>query len=1133
MNHIIIRTLLLILLLSAALPGVALDLSHYKTESALSSGKWVKISVDQSGVYRIPAATLRNWGFSDAGKVRIYGYGGARIPDCLSAENYIDDLPLVKALQTADGSLVFYGVGPESWTSTSISYRRFNPYSTVGYYFLSDTAEDLPQIESTATPSAANPATTFTERIQHELELVSPGECGQLLVGENFKYTNSRKYHFDLPDNTGDVKLQTSFIAKTLGTTSKLEFVANGKSVASNQSNIIAASSASGEVHGLEGVSVNTLSGIGESLDLTLTHKSSGVVYNAWLNYIAINYERKLSMPQKGLLSFRSPSKALSLDKASDGLTIWDVTDPQSVKAVNYAIEGNTAKWTAAYENREYVAWSSLSALPVPTRCEDVANQNLHADNDYDMVIFTPALWENQAERLAELHRGAPDNFNVKVVDVEKVYNEFSSGTADVSGLRKYIKMLYDRSQSGEHKLKFVLLMGRATYDERHLTDGVKGLGSPTLPSWQQRDDRGSLNSEDGFATDDFLAMLDDNSGTRMGLDQLTVAVGRMPVTSQRTAKAMVDKIIDYTRKAPRGLWKNRVLALGDDEDGGIHYKQTEWFMNNIGKNDRSPYLLEKIYLPVFPRTAGVCQSARDKMYRLLDDGVVWWSFIGHATNHSWTGEGMLTYTDINNMYLKHMPFVYAATCNFLRWDSNTLSGGEILMDEANGGVIGMISATRPVYITYNGYFTYSIGKELSRRDENGRLPAVGEIYRRAKNNIRIIDEYGNEQNVINNENRLRYVFMGDPAFRLSTPDNIISIETVDGIDVDGEQQIIIPARGLPTVKGFVTDPAGNILNDFNGTLYLDLYDADKSTVLTDDEYEGQPPFDEHGDKLYSGSCRVVAGHFELKISMPSDIADNFREATMSLYAHSDDYHTEASGLDHNCYVYGFDENAAEDNEVPKIEYLALNHPNFKNGDTVNSDPMLIAKVSDNVGINLSSAGVGRQMTIMLDDKVSYNDVPLYYTPSSDGSVSGEIAYPLEKLTTGNHTLRFRVFDTNGNSATQTIDFFVSEGLKPTIYDVYCDANPASTEANFYISHDRPESMMTVTVSVYNLLGHKLWEKTTTARSDMFTSAPLTWDLTDATGRRVTRGIYLYKASISADGENYETASRKIAVTAR
>ena len=45
-------------------------------KSVLSSGRFVKIRVSDSGVYRITSAELRGMGFSNPDKVRLYGYGG-------------------------------------------------------------------------------------------------------------------------------------------------------------------------------------------------------------------------------------------------------------------------------------------------------------------------------------------------------------------------------------------------------------------------------------------------------------------------------------------------------------------------------------------------------------------------------------------------------------------------------------------------------------------------------------------------------------------------------------------------------------------------------------------------------------------------------------------------------------------------------------------------------------------------------------------------------------------------------------------------------------------------------------------------------------------------------------------------
>ncbi|MDE5555879.1 MAG: hypothetical protein K2J10_11950, partial [Muribaculaceae bacterium] len=524
----------------------ALDLSHYATESVLASGHWVKISVDDSGLYRIPASTLRKWGFSDPSKVRIHGYGGQRIADALNADNYIDDLPAISMSVGNDGSIIFYGVGPYSWDSGDVMSRQSNPYSTVGYYYVGESSAESPAIGKTASPGATSPATTFIERLQHEQDLVSPGEAGQLLVGEDFRYTPTCHFKFELPDLCGNVSFKTSFIAKTTGASSRLSFTANGNAVDAVASDAISSSDASSEVYGTDGRTSHVLSGISSPLELTITHSATSIVYGAWLNFIAVNYERSLRLPNSGALAFRSNSRGIKLADATSWARVWDVTDPRAIKEVDFSLDGNDALWTATQSGaREYVAWTESAKLPEPNFVGKVSNQNLHADQSADMVIFTYPAWRAQAERIAELHRGAPDNMTVIVTDAEEVYNEFSSGSPDVSGLRKYLKMLYDRGNAEGKPLRYALLMGRMTYDERHLTSGVRAIGAPTLPGWQQREDRLSLDAKQGFVTDDFLAMLDDGSGMRLGADVLSIAVGRLPVTSASTAKTITDKIID------------------------------------------------------------------------------------------------------------------------------------------------------------------------------------------------------------------------------------------------------------------------------------------------------------------------------------------------------------------------------------------------------------------------------------------------------------------------------------------------------------------------------------------------------------------------------------------------------------
>ena len=63
-------------------------------------------------------------------------------------------------------------------------------------------------------------------------------------------------------------------------------------------------------------------------------------------------------------------------------------------------------------------------------------------------------------------------------------------------------------------------------------------------------------------------------------------------------------------------------------------------------------------------------------------------------------------------------------------------------------------------------------------------------------------------------------------------------------------------------------------------------------------------------------------------------------------------------------------------------------------------------------------------------------------------------------------------------------------------------------------------------------MGQEVWSTTQTGKSDMFKSFPITWELNDMAGRRVPRGIYIYRASIATDGVQEATKSTKLAVAA-
>lgn len=1104
----------------------AFDTDTYAESSVLTTGNWVRVSVETGGMHLLPAATLKAMGFSDPTRVRVCGYGADRLPDRLERSTYIDDLPVVQSVATPRG-VYFYATGPVSYTRAGISSQltvTVNPFTTKGYYYVTDS--DLPA--RTADVAAGIPdmghAERFNEIVYHKAELYNAGETGHTLLGEDFLLQPTQTFTFSLPDRVEGTPgwLECSFWAMS-GASSRVVLSVNDNALSYTSDDQIKGSTEH-YTHGVESLTRKTFDLTGDKARVSVTHSRSANASLARLNHLVVNYERRLALT-KGVADFWLDSTGGSLAGATADTRVWDVTDPLNIREMQTVHDGGTSlTWNPAVNGmRHYVAWQDGATLPSPKTVGGVPNQDLHAREVPDMVIFTHPDWLAQARRVADLHSTGDDALDVLVVTAQEVYNEFSSGSPDANALRKLLKMYWDRTQAGAPggKLRYALIMGRSTFDNRRITPTIKALQYPTLPCWQTDN---SFSDNSSYTTDDVYAMLLDGAGANMAADYQCIAVGRMPVVSASDAANVVDKLYEYVNRPINSAWKHRALMVADDENRGLFMEHTEAMVDAAAASPGGERVLwNKVYLDAYEKQNGTYPGARGEMFRALTEGVVWWNFAGHANPTSWTGDGLMTYTDINNLYLKHYPFVLAATCDFLRWDASQVSAAEILYRTQSSGIIGAISATRPAFIDRNGELMARCGPHMFAVDSHGRNLTIGEIYRRTKNG-----SAGN--GTWSDDNKLRYVLMGDPAMRLCVPGLSVRLDAVNGTRPDADAQVTLMAGQDVTLEGTVTDADGSVMADFDGKIYITLYDAEYSTTSHGWGEQGKEvTYEQQGARLQAVNAAVQGGRFEVHMVMPGEIANNFRPAALSMYAVADD-NRDAIGVNRDLYVFGYDENAIPDDVAPVIEAFYLNHSTFADGGTVNTTPVAIAHVSDNRSINLSSAGIGHQMLLSIDGR-SLTDTPLYYTPRADGTPGGTLVYQLEELAPGEHSLRLRVWDTSGNSASQTITFTVGSDVAPTLYDMYADANPADTDTRFYLVHDRPDERITVNIEVVNLLGRTVWTHQITGMSETLRSFPVTWNLTDNSGRRVGRGIYLYRATVTdAAGLTSGTRTRRIAV---
>lgn len=1145
----------LLIYIYLAVVGIALscaDSLHASTisfadNSRLASGYWVKVSVSATGMHRISAAQLRQMGFSSPENVRVHGYGGARLSDVLSETTVIDDLPQIPSLLTSDG-LLFYGVGPQTWTETATNSDRFihsnNPFTFKGYYFLTEdpSEERAAAVQTTVQrPSDTTGATTyFREHVTHHLELDAMGYSGFTFVGEDMLASPRLSLSIPLPgltdsSRTNKVWARVSGAARSTSVTYLIPTFTPTLNPLSGGTRVNIPSSedreyARGQVGYADFASPDLQA---DALDINL--EFAGSATKAFLHFVDVCYDRALALRPEGT-TFRSRADKLLISGASDATNVWDVSNPVQPIAMNCTLSGQGAAWyPAAAGLREYVAFNPEGSFPQVEYEETVANQNLHALADADMVIFTLPDWADAAERLAAYRRSA-SSIKVHVVDINQVFNEFASGAPDVQSFRRLLKMLYDREGSS---LKHVLFFGRSLWDYRRVSPAARSGQCllPAMPSWQTLSSTNEFHSS--YTTDDLFGFLSDGD-TSNGLRQkMLISVGRIPVNTPALAHASVDKIMAYERSA-RGEWRSRILTIADES------AETRSFMDQTDRMIAKMHAVapgaqlagsgvglmeQKVYLDAYEFSNGQATKAIDEVRRALDEGVAWMTYNGHASMTAWGGVGIMPYTYASTMSLRRKPLVAAGTCEYAQFDGPTVSGAEAMWRNEQGPA-GIITATRPAAIATNGDMLYGVTQSITLTKEDGTPLTFGEVNSYGKNML-VNERDGTSAR----SNALRYVLIGDPSMKHVVPTEAVLLEEIYDItadkklDLDGTVPPNIRGGSRVRFSGSVVNSAATPMTDFNGEITISLFDGEYD-IETLAHVSGVRPYitSLRGGKLSMARASVKDGRWEAEIQVPLEIANNNTAAALSMYALSYDNTRDAIGACREFAVSGFAQ-PDTDTEAPVINSMYLNHPSFYNGQTVDSSPIFYAKVSDNVSINLSTSGVGRAMTLSLDGERSFTGLDTYFTPDFGACTSGSIAYPLKNLSGGDHTLTFTVWDTADNFAEGTIAFSVDDTVPPALLDVYTDANPASVATNFYVMHDRPDKDVMVGIEVFDLAGRKIWTTSRRAYSEGNLSEPIQWNLTTGAGTRVSSGLYLYRATLSMpDGQIHATRSRKLAV---
>ncbi|UVS64182.1 type IX secretion system sortase PorU [Parabacteroides distasonis] len=806
------------------------------------------------------------------------------------------------------------------------------------------------------------------------------------------------------------------------------------------------------------------------------------------------------------------------ISEANSNTLVFDVTDALNVKRVEADLNGSELSFTIpAGRLREFVLVQTNQTFPSPEVVGEVASSNLHGLEQRDMIIISAPSLVQQAERLAVAHR-EKDGLTVEVVTPEAIYNEFSSGTPDATAYRRLMKMFYDRSSSLGNPPKYLLLFGDGIYDNRGISGEVQGVSrSNMLLTFQSQE---SLNVY-SYATDDYFAFLEDNSGSNFSRDKMCLGVGRFPIRTVTEATQMVDKTISYMENKDSGSWKNNVTFVADDgnnEDSFTtnHMKQADQLAGAI-EEMQPGFLVNKVYFDAYKRSSlGTYSDVHNEIEKLLKSGQLLINYTGHGSTTHWADESVWTQTDINNSSYKHLPVWVTATCDFTRFDDVKTSAGESVFLNPTSGGIALFTTTRVVFSGNNANLNKALIDNLFQEGANSRY-TLGEAMMYTKRQL-------------NDSNKLNFILIGDPALKFAYPEYKARVTAVNGEAVSDEP-FEFKALSRITVEGEILNPSGSFAADFTGVLSSTIFDSQSSITTLGNSSEKFTYLD-YPNTIYIGRDSVRNGKFSFTFMVPKDISYSNKKGKLNLYASSET--KEAQGSFFDFIVGGTSDTAETDTIGPEIRQIYLNDSSFVSGDKVNTTPYFVAKLWDKSGVNITGSSVGHDMMLTIDSmpSMSYN-LNSYYALLPDSENEGLVQFSIPELEPGMHTAEFKVWDILNNSTTYTFTFEVAEGLKPNLIEMYATPNPARDQVEFFLHHNRPESNLKVTVMVYDMTGKFLWSTEKSGSSELFKAYIVTWNLTDNGGRRLRPGVYLYRAAISTNNSKEATKANKLIILAQ
>ncbi|MCC6476962.1 type IX secretion system sortase PorU [bacterium] len=1079
-----------------------------------------KLGVVETGLYQVRVDALQSQGVpllgAQSDRVKVFGNGGRLLPSGLLSQ--VDSVLQENAILVMDGGdgtldatdrILFWGQGLKGFDycdgSLLTGLGHASPYATQNVYWIGVDPSGEPGVRMEAIPSYSSQAT-----------LVDISEGRVYLDQEQYIYTTGADQ-----TNSGVVWYMATIDP---GSTRNFTLSLENATAASGTLRLRFALSGGSLTVAVNGVSVHQGS-FANPLDIAIPEgiltpgNNSLQITNAsnsqfHLNFVEATFQRTL-VTSLGSLEFFAPAATGYYGYQPAGLSgdryILDVTDPLKPRVTQ---EASCSDSSYAQAPRSYWAVEA-GRVSTPT----FRGMKRFDADEYDrlrdpateagLIIVTYDDWYDELEPLIAMHAQYEEEpLRAVRVKLSDIFDEFSWGVYDPVAIRNFLRYAYEswRGESGEADApRYVLFVGDGDYDYRNLTSNAD---DNWMPPWE------SL----GDCTDDFYVEFDDAASL------LNMMSGRWPVQSAAEVENIVEKTIDYAMTPLYGPWKNTATFVADDEwksgrcTEAFHTDDTEDLINEVLPDY---FTFKKLYQILYPFRQSSSTSQKPDgtldLIETINSGTLLVNFMGHGNERVWTDEQLFVmerdFPLIDNGRM--LPVIVAATCTWGGYDRPTeRCFPELLISARDGGAIACVAATRFTYVT-----------------NNQRLAEVyyAEIFRQGIAVRRSLGEAMTIVKSVATGNRL-YHTLGNPVLRLATPEYYAHVDQRDDS---------LQAGALFHLSGFVSltnnDTIANAMKnvaskryldddevwtDFQGIVEARVFDSEDSaayyfptpgncgTPSTTPYYYKLP-----GNAVFRGRSTIENGRFNVTFRVPRDIQYGGENAKVSLYffGKSDSDPDSADGIGIERPLRIASGAASESDSIPPSIEVWLENSSFTSGDQVSTTPLLVVRLTDESGLNLSGE-VGHRVSARIDD-AQPEDVTPFFNYDIDSYVTGALSKTIGPLSLGAHRLTVEAWDSFNNLNVKTLDFTVAQGGEDgySIRDVLNWPNPMSDVTYFTYSLSQ-EGTQEVKIKVFTLSGKLIDELEGLGTRQLYNSnRSFPWHGRDREGHELANGVYLYK----------------------